>query len=220
MKFLFIILTVLSMTLTVSAVDFDDEEIIDDEEILEDESSSSMDSLMSDLDSYISLPNSSSNSNLESDFSQSDEASSISDSGINSYALVGSNGVYNSAWSGSVLDYFAGVVSKDPFCDYVIYRADNSVYYCWYGDISLENGYFSGSDLNLVYYSAGSYNTPEISFSSGKTLSLYADGFIYSNLGSFSEVTNNLEVQLAYVEIVSICILIGMFIVMSILRVC
>lgn len=218
MKLLLVIFTALSMTLTLSAAEFDDEEYIEDDEILEDESLT-MDSLMSDLDSMITLPNSDPTNDV-SDTVDNDSVSSVADNGVSSYALVGSNGVYNSAWSGSVLDYFAGVVSKEPFCDYVIYRVDNNVYYCWYGDISLDNGYFSGSDLNLVCYSAGSYNTPEISFSSGRTLSLYADGFIYSNLGSFSDVTNNLGVKLAYVEIVSICILIGMFIVMSILRAC
>lgn len=211
MKFLLVIFLALSMTVSVFATEIEGEdvEVIDDEPV-------TIDGLMSDLDLTVNLPIDDQSSDLV--LNDENSVDTVAHDEVSTLALVGSNGVYNQAWSGSVLDYFSGIVSKDPFCDYVIYRMDNSAYYCWYGDIDLSNGYFSGSDLNVVYYEASSYNSPLIRFTSGATLSLSAEGFIYSNLGSFSDITNNQGVRLAYVEIVSICILIGMYIVSSILR--
>lgn len=213
MRILLVILLVLSMTVSVYATEGDDIVVVDDEvvDVYEDEDDFlTMEGLISDLDQNVVLPNSSESEDIIiSDIIESDQPVL--------FALVGSNGIYNQAWSGSVLDYFLGIVSKDPFCDYVIYRSDNSAYYCWYGDISLDNGYFSGTDLNVVYYEASSYNSPIIRYYTGN-LSISAEGFIYSNLGEFSDLSNNQEVRLIYVEIVSICILIGLSIIKSILR--
>lgn len=205
MKLIVLIFTILSLTVSVYAAEVDDDIVVaEDPDTMED--------LISDLNEGVVLPN-----HTDSDQQVSTDISAVDQSVT--FALVGSNGVYNSAWSGSILDYFLGVVEKDPFCDYVIFRMDNSVYYCYYGDIKLENGYFSGSDLNVVYYEASSYNSPVIRSYTGN-LSLSAEGFIYSNLGSFSDPisSDTKEVQLLYVEVVSICILIGITFVFAIFR--
>lgn len=206
MKILILFLTILSLTVSVCAAEVDDDVVIAEDDDI------SMEDLISDLNDGVTLPNS-----VQSHEQATTEITEV-DQPV-TYALLGSNGVYNQAWSGSVLDYFLGVVEKDPFCDYVIFRMDNSVYYCYYGEISLDNGYFAGTDLNRIYYDS-SYNSPEILFSSGAMLSLSADGFIYSNLGSFSDplASDLKEVQLQYVQVVSICILIGITFVFSILR--
>lgn len=206
MKFLILVFTILSPTVSVCAVEVDDDVVIAEDD------TESMEDLISDLNDGVVLPNAvQSDEQVTTEFTEVDQPVT--------FALVGSNGVYNQAWSGSVLDYFLGVVRKDPFCDYVIFRMDNSVYYCYYGDITLQNGYFTGTGLKCVYYEANNYNSPVISFST-RNLSLSADGFIYSNLGSFSDpLSSDLKgVQLQYVQVVSICILIGITFVFAILR--
>lgn len=99
--------------------------------------------------------------------------------------LVLYDSTYGGAWSGSVLDYFSGVMRGHPFSDYLCYRANQNTYVLYYGvDIKFTNGYFQGSDLHKISYNTyNNYNQNEyVSFSDGQSVYYQSDGIFYSNV--------------------------------------
>lgn len=105
------------------------------------------------------------------------------------YGIMPLDSTYGGAWSGSVYDFFSGVMCGHPFKDYVCFRQSQYEYHLYFGtDISLSGNNFVGSDLTHIIYNTGNgYNSNEyFSTSTGSSLTYYGDGIFYSNVGDFS----------------------------------
>lgn len=98
--------------------------------------------------------------------------------------------VDNSLPSGNFLTYAQGLADKVPWGQhYVCWRDDssyNSTQYFAYGDLSEDNGQFTGSVQVCEYYYVSSQSGYRISWSSDSSFSLDgSNGFVYSDLGNF-----------------------------------
>lgn len=105
------------------------------------------------------------------------------------YGIMPLDSTYGGAWSGSVYDFFSGVMCGHPFKDYVCFRQSQYEYHLYFGtDISLSGNNFVGSDLTHIIYNTGNgYNSNEyFSTATGSSLTYYVDGIFYSNVGDFS----------------------------------
>lgn len=202
MKILSFILSVILMTVSVCAVSPDDEVIIEDDPI-----SSELNEILEGLpDVSTILPKPS------ADTADGGTDESIvpplpvlsSDIGISPLDLT-----YGGAWSGSVLDYFSGVMRGHPFNDYVCFRMDQYTYVLYYGvDITFNNGYFVGSDLHLITYNTNRNNNDYVSFADNQTLSFSADGIFYSNVYSNAAQLEGVRtIEYIIVGCVLVCVL-------------
>ena len=124
---------------------------------------------------------------------------------------------YGGVWSGSILDYFAGVMRSHPFKDYVCFRRDQNTYLLYFGtDIDVDGSNFSGSGLNCITYTTNNgYNNEYIQTAEGVSLYYQADGIFYTNcsdLGANLEGVNQIE------WLIVACVLLGLLIGISLIR--
>lgn len=117
---------------------------------------------------------------------------------------------YGGAWSGSILEYFSGVMCSHPFKDYVCFRRDQYNYVLYYGtNIELSGSSFTGNDLNLITYTTSNgYNNEYVSTSSGQTLYYNIDGIFYSNVGNGSQFKEVRLIEWLIIACVALCIII------------
>lgn len=128
---------------------------------------------------------------------------------------------YGGAWSGSILEYFSGVMCSHPFKDYVCFRRDQYTYMLYYGtDIELNGNSFVGSDLNLITYTtANGYNSNEyVSSSSGQSLYYNIDGIFYSNVGDSSQFKEVREIEWLIIACVALCVIVAVSLIRGIFK--
>ena len=134
-----------------------------------------------------------------------------------SAAISPIDSTYGGAWSGSILDYFAGVMRSHPFKDYVCFRRDQNTYLLYFGtDIDVDGSNFSGSGLNCITYTTNNgYNNEYIYTAVGVSLYYQADGIFYTNC---SDLGANLEGVKQIEWLIVACVLLGLLIGISLIR--
>lgn len=128
---------------------------------------------------------------------------------------------YGGAWSGSILEYFSGVMCSHPFKDYVCFRRDQYTYVLYYGtNIELVDNSFQGNDLNLITYTtANGYNNNEyVSSSSGQSLYYNIDGIFYSNVGDSSQFKEVREIEWLIIACVALCVIVAVSLIRGIFK--
>lgn len=104
-----------------------------------------------------------------------------------------SGGVYPGTISSTYLDYFSGIVDKLGFNDhYVAFRSGQYEYYLvWGEDLEYDLNQFRGSALQYcrIYRNSGSDGNYYTEFGSDTFYVSPGSGFVYSDLGNFSALT-------------------------------
>lgn len=139
-----------------------------------------------------------------------DNGNAVEVSDLDAIAIQAANSsVYPGTWTGSILDYFSGVMRQNPGKHYVAFRNSQYSYFLYYGDdLTFADGVVSGSadyvqynyDNNYYVVTRGNENV-NINISSG---------VVYTDLNSaYGALDGASEITLQTVLLVSVLVCLG-----------
>lgn len=139
-----------------------------------------------------------------------DNGNAVAVSDLDAIAAQAANSsVYPGTWSGSILDYFSGVMRQNPGKHYVAFRSSQYSYFLYYGDdLTFSNGVVSGSGDYVQY----NYNNNNYVVTRGND---YVDinissGVVYTDLNSsYAALDGASEITLQTVLLVSVLVCLG-----------
>lgn len=192
------------------------EEVQTDEEQTEQGSTNSLDDILAGVNELLEQ-SSSYSAYLEENQSESespviayDNGNAVSVSDLDAIAVQAANSsVYPGTWSGSILDYFSGVMRQNPGKHYVAFRNSQYSYFLYYGDdLTFADGVVSGSAdyveynyNNNNYVVTRGYDNVNINISSG---------VVYTDLNSaYGALDGASEITLQTVLLVSVLVCLG-----------
>lgn len=139
-----------------------------------------------------------------------DNGNAVSVSDLDAIAVQAANSsVYPGTWSGSILDYFSGVMRQNPGKHYVAFRNSQYSYFLYYGDdLTFSDGVVSGAAdyveynyNNNNYVVTRGYDNVNINISSG---------VVYTDLNSaYGALDGASEITLQTVLLVSVLVCLG-----------
>ena len=139
-----------------------------------------------------------------------DNGNAVDVSDLDAIAVQAANSsVYPGTWSGSILDYFSGVMRQNPGKHYVAFRNSQYSYFLYYGDgLIYSDGVVSGSAdyveynyNNNNYVVTRGYDNVNINISSG---------VVYTDLNSaYGALDGASEITLQTVLLVSVLVCLG-----------
>lgn len=139
-----------------------------------------------------------------------DNGNAVAISDLDAIAVQAVNSsVYPGPWSGSILDYFSGVMRQNPGKHYVAFRNSQYSYFLYYGDdLAFADGVVSGSAdyveynyNNNNYVVTRGYDNVNINISSG---------VVYTDLNSaYGALDGASEITLQTVLLVSVLVCLG-----------
>lgn len=186
------------------------------EEQTEQDSSSSLDDILAGVNELLEQ-SSSYSAYLEEGESESenpiiayDNGNAVAVSDLDAIAAQAANSsVYPGTWSGSILDYFSGVMRQNPGKHYVAFRSSQYSYFLYYGDdLTFSDGVVSGSGDYVQY----NYNNNNYVVTRGND---YVDinissGVVYTDLNpSYAALDGASEITLQTVLLVSVLVCLG-----------
>lgn len=139
-----------------------------------------------------------------------DNGNAVAVSDLDAIAAQAANSsVYPGTWSGSILDYFSGVMRQNPGKHYVAFRSSQYSYFLYYGDdLTFSDGVVSGSGDYVQY----NYNNNNYVVTRGND---YVDinissGIVYTDLNpSYAALDGASEITLQTVLLVSVLVCLG-----------
>ena len=139
-----------------------------------------------------------------------DNGNAVAVSDLDAIAAQAANSsVYPGTWSGSILDYFSGVMRQNPGKHYVAFRSSQYSYFLYYGDdLTFSDGVVSGSGDYVQY----NYNNNNYVVTRGND---YVDinissGVVYTDLSpSYAALDGASEITLQTVLLVSVLVCLG-----------
>lgn len=139
-----------------------------------------------------------------------DNGNAVAVSDLDAIAAQAANSsVYPGTWTGSILDYFSGVMRQNPGKHYVAFRNSQYSYFLYYGDdLTFADGVVSGSAdyveynyNNNNYVVARGYDNVNINISSG---------VVYTDLNSaYGALDGASEITLQTVLLISVLVCLG-----------
>ena len=192
------------------------DEVLTNEEQTEQDSSSSLDDILAGVNELLEQ-SASYNAYLEESGSEPenpviayDNGNAVAVSDLDAIAVQAANSsVYPGTWSGSILDYFSGVMRQNPGKHYVAFRNSQYSYFLYYGDdLTFADGVVSGSAdyveynyNNNNYVVTRGYDNVNINISSG---------VVYTDLNSaYGALDGASEITLQTVLLVSVLVCLG-----------
>ena len=120
-----------------------------------------------------------------------------------------SGSVYPGTWSGSILDYFSGVMRQNPGKHYVAFRNSQYSYFLYYGDdLTFSDGVVSGS-ADYVEYNYNNNNYVITRGNDNVNINI-SSGFVYTDLNSaYAALDGASEITLQTVLLVSVLVCLG-----------
>ena len=117
--------------------------------------------------------------------------------------------VYPGTWSGSILDYFSGVMRQNPGKHYVAFRNSQYSYFLYYGDdLTFADGVVSGS-ADYVEYNYNNNNYVVTRGNDNVNINI-SSGVVYTDLNSaYSALDGASEITLQTVLLVSVLVCLG-----------
>ena len=117
--------------------------------------------------------------------------------------------VYPGTWSGSILDYFSGVMRQNPGKHYVAFRNSQYSYFLYYGDgLTFSDGVVSGS-ADYVEYNYNNNNYVVTRGNDNVNINI-SSGIVYTDLDSaYSALDGASEITLQTVLLVSVLVCLG-----------
>lgn len=139
-----------------------------------------------------------------------DNGNAVAVSDLDAIAVQAINSsVYPGTWSGSILDYFSGVMRQNPGEHYVAFRNSQYSYFLFYGsDLTYSDGVVSGSGDYVQY----SYNNNNYVVTRGNDYVNVniSSGVVYTDLNSaYAALDGASEITLQTVLLVSVLVCLG-----------
>lgn len=124
-------------------------------------------------------------------------------------AQAANSSVYPGTWSGSILDYFSGVMRQNPGTHYVAFRNSQNSYFLYYGDdLSFADGVVSGS-ADYVKYNYNNNNYVVTRGNDNVNINI-SSGVVYTDLNSaYGALDGASEITLQTVLLVSVLVCLG-----------
>lgn len=192
------------------------EEVQTNEEQTEQDSTSSLDDILAGVNELLEQ-SASYNSYLEENQSEPenpiiayDNGNAVAVSDLDAIAVQAVNSsVYPGTWSGSILDYFSGVMRQNPGKHYVAFRNSQYSYFLFYGDdLTFTDGTVSGSGDYVQY----NYNNNNYVVTRGNDYVNVniSSGVVYTDLNpSYAALDGASEITLQTVLLVSVLVCLG-----------
>ena len=192
------------------------EEVQANEEQTEQDSAGSLDDILAGVNELLEQ-SASYNAYLEENQSEPqneiiayDNGNAVAVSDLDAIVVQAANSsVYPGTWSGSILDYFSGVMRQNPGKHYVAFRNSQYSYFLFYGDdLTFSDGVVSGSGDYVQY----NYNNNNYVVTRGND---YVDinissGVVYTDLNpSYAALDGASEITLQTVLLVSVLVCLG-----------
>lgn len=192
------------------------EEVQTDEEQMEQDATNSLDDILAGVNELLEQSASYNAYLEESEFEPEnpiiafDNGNAVAVSDLDAIAAQAANSsVYPGTWSGSILDYFSGVMRQNPGKHYVAFRNSQYSYFLFYGDdLTFSDGVVSGAGDYVQY----NYNNNNYVVTRGND---YVDinissGVVYTDLNSsYAALDGASEITLQTVLLVSVLVCLG-----------
>lgn len=139
-----------------------------------------------------------------------DNGNAVEVSDLDAIAVQAANSsVYPGTWSGSILDYFSGVMRQNPGKHYVAFRNSQYSYFLYYGDdLTFADGVVSGS-ADYVEYNYNN-NTYVVTRGNDNVNINISSGVVYTDLNSaYGALDGASEITLQTVLLVSVLVCLG-----------
>lgn len=139
-----------------------------------------------------------------------DNGNAVAVSDLDAIAVQAVNSsVYPGTWSGSILDYFSGVMRQNPGKHYVAFRNSQYSYFLYYGDdLTFADGVVSGS-ADYVEYNYNN-NTYVVTRGNDNVNINISSGVVYTDLDSaYGALDGASEITLQTVLLVSVLVCLG-----------
>ena len=139
-----------------------------------------------------------------------DNGNAVDVSDLDAIAVQAANSsVYPGTWSGSILDYFSGVMRQNPGKHYVAFRNSQYSYFLYYGDdLTFADGVVSGS-ADYVEYNYNNNNYVVTRGIDNVNINI-SSGVVYTDLNSaYGALDGASEITLQTVLLVSVLVCLG-----------
>lgn len=139
-----------------------------------------------------------------------DNGNAVALSDLDAVAVQAANSsVYPGTWSGSILDYFSGVMRQNPGKHYVAFRNSQYSYFLYYGDgLTFSDGVVSGS-ADYVEYNYNNNNYVVTRGNDNVNINI-SSGVVYTDLNSaYGALDGASEITLQTVLLVSVLVCLG-----------
>ena len=139
-----------------------------------------------------------------------DNGNAVAVSDLDAIAVQAANSsVYPGTWSGSILDYFSGVMRQNPGKHYVAFRNSQYSYFLYYGDdLTFADGVVSGS-ADYVEYNYDNNNYVVTRGNDNVNINI-SSGVVYTDLNSaYGALEGASEITLQTVLLVSVLVCLG-----------
>lgn len=192
------------------------EEVLTNEEQTEQDATNSLDDILAGVNELLEQ-SASYNAHLGENQSEPqneiiayDNGNAVAVSDLDAIAVQAVNSsVYPGTWSGSILDYFSGVMRQNPGEHYVAFRNSQYSYFLFYGsDLTYSDGVVSGSGDYVQY----SYNNNNYVVTRGNDYVNVniSSGVVYTDLNSsYAALDGASEITLQTVLLVSVLVCLG-----------
>lgn len=192
------------------------EEVENHEEQTEQGATNSLDDILAGVNELLEQ-SSSYNAYLEENQSEPenpiiayDNGNAVEVSDLDAIASQAANSsVYPGTWSGSILDYFSGVMRQNPGKHYVAFRNSQYSYFLYYGDdLTYSDGVVSGSADYVEYNYNNNYYV--VSRGNDNVNINISSGVVYTDLNSaYGALDGASEITLQTVLLVSVLVCLG-----------
>lgn len=192
------------------------EEVPNNEEQTEQGTTNSLDDILAGVNELLEQSSSYSayleegESELESEIVAYDNGNAVAVSDLDAIAVQAVNSsVYPGTWSGSILDYFSGVMRQNPGKHYVAFRNSQYSYFLYYGDdLTFADGVVSGS-ADYVEYNYNNNNYVVTRGNDNVNINI-SSGVVYTDLNSaYGALDGASEITLQTVLLVSVLVCLG-----------
>lgn len=192
------------------------EEAPNNEEQTEQDSSSNLDDILAGVNELLEQSASynayleESQSEPQSEIIAYDNGNSVAVSDLDAIAVQAANSsVYPGTWSGSILDYFSGVMRQNPGKHYVAFRNSQYSYFLYYGDdLTFADGVVSGA-ADYVEYNYNNNNYVVTRGNDNVNINI-SSGVVYTDLNSaYGALDGASEITLQTVLLVSVLVCLG-----------
>lgn len=192
------------------------DEVLTNEEQTEQDSSSSLDDILAGVNELLEQ-SASYNAYLEESEPEPensivayDNGNAVAVSDLDAIAVQAVNSsVYPGTWSGSILDYFSGVMRQNPGKHYVAFRNSQYSYFLYYGDnLTYSDGVVSGS-ADYVEYNYNNNNYVVTRGNDNVNINI-SSGVVYTDLNAaYGALEGASEITLQTVLLVSVLVCLG-----------
>lgn len=192
------------------------DEVQTDEEQTEQDATNSLDDILAGVNELLEQSSSyssyleESESDPQNQIIAYDNGNAVAVSDLDAIAVQAVNSsVYPGTWSGSILDYFSGVMRQNPGKHYVAFRNSQYSYFLFYGDdLTFTDGTVSGSGDYVQY----NYNNNNYVVTRGNDYVNVniSSGVVYTDLNSsYAALDGASEITLQTVLLVSVLVCLG-----------